>query len=802
MKLQNNCVKQNSRLIKWSAALGLAALLLGGTQARAVSFLGNGNGGFGGSIGEGTMTLTDDGTNISGTITLGGTVNMNNALVIYIDTGVGGGFSDTSGFNDQADGNRIPISGVQTGEGRSLMTFVSGFAPQYAISLVPDSGVGYGGIWKLADGGNNSLPWMGGVNLSPDNTTGPYTFSFPASDLGLTPGVKTTIKLFGTYISTTGYRSTEALPGNDSGVTQGWVAFTQTTFASYTFDAGAPTLTPVTFQVDMTEQIANGKFNPGNGDTVYASGSFQTNAWTGFLLTNNPAAANTNIYSGTYQDENPTNTAEQYKFYEVSGGTTNYEASDNRLFTLQPGGQTLSLVYFADLSPSPSATTNSVTFQIDMTSAITLGTFTPATESIEVFGTFEFPTQWAAGFILTNNPGGSNIYLYSGTTNDGNYPGSWEQYKYVVVSNGANTYESINNRDFTTPTNAGTLPLAYFNNVNNTVSVPITFQVDMTSQIETGILNLGAGDSVGLGGTFQGAIFAPLTSNPSAANTNVFSGTFVVTAQPGAVIGYKFFEVNSGTTNYEAPASTGTQNRVFVVPSTAETLPLVFWSDEDPNNVLPAATEVTFTVDMTNNAGGYVSDKNGVAFNPATDDVVIAGTFTSPAWVFNWTDAFPAFDTPDSEYILSEVGFSSLYTGTYLVPAGASLQVLYKYGINHNAGSPLPDGGTLDNEAGFAANHTRYIRAVGSYSFPVDIFGQQVTNAAAATEISFGNLTASPSTPGSVALTWLGRPGVFLQVNTNLNSPIWTTYTNSGGGISATNIPTSGGQAFFRLVNP
>jgi hypothetical protein len=84
----------------------------------------------------------------------------------------------------------------------------------------------------------------------------------------------------------------------------------------------------------------------------------------------------------------------------------------------------------------------------------------------------------------------------------------------------------------------------------------------------------------------------------------------------------------------------------------------------------------------------------------------------------------------------------------------------------------------------------------------VDIFGQQVTNAAAATEISFGNLTASPSTPGSVALTWLGRPGVFLQVNTNLNSPIWTTYTNSGGGISATNIPTSGGQAFFRLVNP
>ena len=200
---------------------------------RADQYHGNGNTGFDGAIGNGTLTLTDDGTNISGTLTVGG--SMNDVLVLYIQTGPGG-FADTSGFDDQNDYCRQAISGVSA-SGRSLLTFASSFQPNYALALAPTA-AGFGGLWQLANGGNNSLVYLAGVNLAPLNNSGPYTFSFPASLIGLVPGVRFTIQVFGTYVSNTGYRSTEAIAGNLTG-SQGWNPFTQTAYANYTFDAGA-----------------------------------------------------------------------------------------------------------------------------------------------------------------------------------------------------------------------------------------------------------------------------------------------------------------------------------------------------------------------------------------------------------------------------------------------------------------------------------------------------------------------------------------------------------------------------------
>jgi hypothetical protein len=794
------------RLLNLSSALGLAAFLLGGAEARATSYAGNGSTDWGGCIGQGTLTLTDDATNIYATLALGngetGFCGGNNGLVIYIDTGAGGGFSDTSGFNDQLYANQVIISGVQ-GSGRSVMTFMTGFRPQYAISMIG----GYCGLYKLADGGNGSMTWEGDLNVS---ASAPYTFSFPASAMGLTPGSKATINMFGSLISGTAYRSKEAIPGNDNATEgEGNLPFTQTAFAPYVFDAGAPTLTPVSFRVDMTAMITNGYFNPppGGTDVVNAAGTFQSSPWSGFALTNG-TGTNINIYSGTYEDANLTGTAEQYKF---NINQVSWEGSDDRLFTLQSGGQTTPLVYFADLTPVPSATTNLVTFQIDLTPWIALGNFTNVTDSVEVRGTFDQfynasdspPEQWAPGIlILTNNPNGSNVNLYSGTFSDGNYPGTWEQYKFVITQGGNANYESIANRDFTTPTNAGTFPVAYFNNISNVVSVPVTFQVDMTSQIEAGNVNLGAGNTVGVAGSFQNPAWsgATLTNNADAANTNIFSGTIVISQEPGYVFDYKFIYTSGGSNTYESPASMDGNNRVFVLTPPAQTLPLVFWSDEDPNNVLPEATEVTFTVNMTN-----AVDEYGIPFNPSTDDVMINGSFLQPGGWINalWADDYPSYDYPAET--MNEEGLSLLYSQTFLVPAGSPLQVSYKYGIYHGASS-LTENTNCDNEAPVDDNHSRYIRTVGTYSFPLDVFGQQTNSnpaiAAEANEISFGGLAAISPSPGTIALTWLGRPGVFLQTSTNLASGVWTTVTNSGGGISASNVPASGSNMFFRLVNP
>lgn len=212
------------------SSIVVAALASLSLPLAAATFGGNNDTGFGGTIGNGSLALTDDGTTLTGTLTTG--ADMNDDLVIYIDS-VSGGFADTSGFGDANDGSRRAISGFDGGANRSLMTFASGFRPDYAISLGPSDN-SYGGLWQLANGGNNSLNFINSVNLSPLNATaGTYTFSISLTDIGLTPGAGQSFELFGTYTSNSGYRSTEAIAGNDTG-TQGWNSFQQTSYATYT----------------------------------------------------------------------------------------------------------------------------------------------------------------------------------------------------------------------------------------------------------------------------------------------------------------------------------------------------------------------------------------------------------------------------------------------------------------------------------------------------------------------------------------------------------------------------------------
>src|SRR6266436_3401963 len=154
--------------------------------AQAATYSGNGNSGFGGPVGLGSLTLTDDGTTVFGQVNKGPN-GFNDVLVLYIDT-TPGGFSDTSGFGDGADGLRKAISGFDGAANRSLLTFAGGFSPDYAIALGPSSD-NFGGLWQLANGGANSLNFINSVNLNPtgiaNNST--YTFSFNVSQIGMTP---------------------------------------------------------------------------------------------------------------------------------------------------------------------------------------------------------------------------------------------------------------------------------------------------------------------------------------------------------------------------------------------------------------------------------------------------------------------------------------------------------------------------------------------------------------------------------------------------------------------------------------
>lgn len=215
--------------MRLSLAFILTSFLV--VSAKAQVYNGNLNTSFGGPIGLGTLTLSDNGTTVSGTLTKGPN-GFNDALVIFIDS-TAGGFADTSGFSDAADGLRRAISGFDGGANRSLLTFGTGFRPDYAIALGP-SDASFGGLWGLAAGGNNSLNFISSVNLNPlNNSSATYTFSLNLSDIGLTPGSGASFTMLGTYISDSGYRSGEALPGDVAG-NAGWNPFLETQTGTYT----------------------------------------------------------------------------------------------------------------------------------------------------------------------------------------------------------------------------------------------------------------------------------------------------------------------------------------------------------------------------------------------------------------------------------------------------------------------------------------------------------------------------------------------------------------------------------------
>src|ERR1035441_1430589 len=134
--------------------LSVAAIVVLGFNAPATTYLGNGSTSFNGAIGLGSLTLTDNGTTVFGSLTTGGGLG-GNAFVLYLQTG-GGGFNSTIGFNDSNDQLRSAISqytatGNGGGVGQSVLDFASGFAPNYAIAMQPDSGINFGGLWQLAN---------------------------------------------------------------------------------------------------------------------------------------------------------------------------------------------------------------------------------------------------------------------------------------------------------------------------------------------------------------------------------------------------------------------------------------------------------------------------------------------------------------------------------------------------------------------------------------------------------------------------------------------------------------------------
>src|SRR5438445_6032693 len=192
--------------MRMGLAMALMCFALSISHSRAAVYAGNGNSSFGGAIGNGSLTLTDNGTTITGTLTKGGSAGtaFSSVLVIYIDSKAGG-FANTTSFSDNNPGLRRAISGYNDGS-RATANFASGFTADYAIALGVDQN---GGLFTLVSGNDLSQDSKI-INLSPTDsqTAATYTFRFDWSDIGLTGG--SGFKFETTYITASGSRSLES----------------------------------------------------------------------------------------------------------------------------------------------------------------------------------------------------------------------------------------------------------------------------------------------------------------------------------------------------------------------------------------------------------------------------------------------------------------------------------------------------------------------------------------------------------------------------------------------------------------
>jgi len=218
---------KNSAIVRFGKFLVIAGIGFTCWATQAATYPGNGGTGFGGPLGTGSLTLTDDGTTVIGTFTRG-TGDHTDFLVMYIDS-ISGGLTTTIGINDTADENRQSISG---GFGGSFVNFASGFETDYAISLYNDLSTS-GGLWTTIDG--NNMPFVDAVNLSGGGKSAPsYTFSFDLAGIGLTPNAGDAFKFVVTYTASSGFRSDEAIGSGVEPGNPGSNPITFTGFETYT----------------------------------------------------------------------------------------------------------------------------------------------------------------------------------------------------------------------------------------------------------------------------------------------------------------------------------------------------------------------------------------------------------------------------------------------------------------------------------------------------------------------------------------------------------------------------------------
>ena len=477
----------------------------------------------------------------------------------------------------------------------------------------------------------------------------------------------------------------------------------------------------VTFKVDMSVQIFKGAFLAGT-DMIYVVGDFGSgNIWntTANLLTDLDSDG---VYEGTVAVTSAGLANLGFKY--LIGGKTpesvGYEnITGNRTLVAAPAGttptdRTLTTVPFANASA-----TREVEFQVDVSVAQASGVFDPATDTVEVAGTFS--NNFGTGYALS----APNVFGICSLTRflDGS-AGTPVSYKFRIKRGENYVWEEDPNRTF----NLGAayvvgpflgnspqvLAADYFNRVGQSRSV--TFKVDMGVQISKGLF--ADGDSLEVRyGDFNAAGKALVREG----STTVYSGTFVVPGNADTVLQYKYWKMNAASTTpferVDVPRNNEFLNRTYTLGANevAVTIsPTPYFSNDD--GVGPVISLVGASTLNLNVGEAYV--ESGATATDAVEGTVTAtasgavdtnsaGTYTV---TYNANDANGNAGTAVTRsVVVAAVG--STFAG-WSGGATATSELVGKYAIGGGSG-PSAQGEAPTVGKGFIVpNHYTYIEAI------------------------------------------------------------------------------------------
>lgn len=384
------------------------------------------------------------------------------------------------------------------------------------------------------------------------------------------------------------------------------------------------------------------------------------------------------------------------------------------------------------------ADTVQITFQVDLSEAVTKNVFAPGTDTAEIRGSFN---GYTAGANVLTRVGTSNVYA----TTIGLAKGDTVAYKFwgsptpVGWENDVTdeTPNFSNNRDYIVPTANATLDAVAFNKefvaVGGTAKYRITFQVDMgVAALSEGTFDQDGDDIVviagdckpdSISGCLNGWSTTADTLSQDFFNPNLYAKTIEIDNFPIPAtgnrpnIGYKYV---IGTTPGTAPAGwESVPDRILTLPTTGEgadgfievTVDPVFYNNVDDSQIFTTEETIIFEVDLrpayyyvadngglpsdTQTGGSSGSEVTGVALNgPAAGKAKSNDTGIS-----DWADwgntlsQIPARNFKDDGTQGDATAGDSIWTQTFTYAAGTPKTIVGKFGANG-----------FDNESGFGGD--------------------------------------------------------------------------------------------------